>query len=167
MAASRKADELRAAGQTAEADRFDGLARTALSRQVSYENQVRTLETQLTQQRELTEQLKDGLNKLRIKREELVRKRDELVSRSKMAHARTQVQQTLKSVSVMDPTSELNRFEERVRREEALAQGMEEVASSSLEEQFAQLDADEDQLEVEARLARLKSGGSGDLRQAS
>jgi phage shock protein A len=167
IAASRKADELRAAGQTAEADRFDGLARTALSRQVSYENQVRTLETQLTQQRELTEQLKDGLNKLRIKREELVRKRDELISRSKMARARTQVQQSLKSVSVMDPTSELNRFEERVRREEALAQGMEEVASSSLEEQFAQLDADEDQLEVEARLARLKSGGSGDLRQAS
>jgi phage shock protein A len=167
MAASRKADELRAAGQTTEADRFDGLARTALSRQVSYENQVRTLETQLTQQRELTEQLKDGLNKLRIKREELVRKRDELISRSKMARARTQVQQTLKSVSVMDPTSELNRFEERVRREEALAQGMEEVASSSLEEQFAQLDADEDQLEVEARFARLKSGGAGDLRQAS
>ena len=36
---------------------------------------------------------------------------------------------------------------------------MEEVAASSLEEQFASLEADEDELEVEARLAELKGGG--------
>ena len=158
LAASRKADELRASGQAAEAERFDGLAKIALRRQISYEEQARTLASQVHQQRELTETLKQGLDKLRLKREEMVRKRDELVSRAKMAHARVRVQQAVKSVSVMDPTSELNRFEERVRREEALARGMEEVAASSLDEQFAQLDADEDELEVEARFAQLKSG---------
>src|SRR5829696_5376396 len=128
LAASRKADELRTKGQTAEAERFDGLAKIALRRQISYEEQARTLETQVPQQRALTEQLKQGLDKLRLKREELVQKRDELVSRAKMAHARVRVQQAVKSVSVLDPTSELSRFEERVRREEALARGMEEVA---------------------------------------
>jgi phage shock protein A len=157
-AASRKADQLRTQGQTADADRFDGLAKVALQRQLSYERQAQTLETQITQQRELTEQLKDGLNKLRLKREELVQKRDELVSRAKMAQARVQVQQAVKSVSVMDPTSELGRFEERVRHEEAMARGMEEVNASSLEDQFAQLDSDDDALEVESRLAQLKSG---------
>jgi phage shock protein A len=45
-----------------------------------------------------------------------------------------------------------------VRREEALARGMEEVAVASIEEQFAQLDVDEDEREVEARFAQLKAG---------
>jgi hypothetical protein len=36
---------------------------------------------------------------------------------------------------------------------------MEEVAASSLDQQFASLEADEDEDEVAARLASLKTGG--------
>jgi hypothetical protein len=36
---------------------------------------------------------------------------------------------------------------------------MEEVAASSLDEQFAALEGDEDEAEVDARLAGLKAGG--------
>jgi phage shock protein A len=158
-AASRRADQLRAEGNTTEADRFDELAKVALRRQVSYEGQARTLETQVASQTELAAKLKDGLNKLRAKREELVQKRDELVSRAKMVQAQSQVQESLQSVSVMDPTSEISRFEERVRRQEAQVRGREEVAASSLEEQFASLEDDEDELEVDVRLAELKAGG--------
>jgi phage shock protein A len=157
-AASRKADQLRGEGNTTEAGRFDELAKIALRRQISFESQIKTLASQIEQQTTFTEQLKDGLNKLRLRREELVRKRDELVSRAKIARAQTQVQQAVKNVSVMDPTSELSRFEERIRREEAMARGMQEVASSSLEDQFAQLESSEEDLEIEARLAALKSG---------
>jgi phage shock protein A len=157
-AASRRADQLRGEGNTAEADRFDELAKIALRRQLSYEGQATTLETQASQQAELAEKLKDGLNKLRAKREELVQKRDELVSRAKMAQAQEQVQVSLQSVSALDPTSEISRFEERIRRQEAMVRGREEVAASSLEEQFASLDDDEDEVEVETRLAQLKSG---------
>jgi phage shock protein A len=88
----------------------------------------------------------------------LVQKRDELVSRAKMAAAQRQVQEAVRDVSVMDPTSELNRFEERVRREEAMARGMSEVAASSLEEEFAALEDADTEAEVEARLAGLRSG---------
>jgi phage shock protein A len=158
QAASRKADELRASGQDAEADRFDNLARIALRREVGYEGQAGTLEEQVRQQRALTDKLKSGLEQLRLKREELVRKRNELTGRSRMARAQIKVQQAVSAVSATDPTSELRRFEDRVRHEEALAQGMEEVASSSIDEQFAALADDEDEREVEARLARLKSG---------
>ena len=157
-AASRRADQLRAEGNTAEADRFDELAKIALRRQISYEGQATTLETQASQQNELAEKLKDGLNKLRAKREELVQKRDELVSRAKMAQAQEQVQVSLQSVSVLDPTSEIARFEEGIRRQEAMVRGREEVAASSLDEQFASLDDDEDEVEVETRLAQLKTG---------
>jgi phage shock protein A len=158
-AASRRADQLRGEGNTAEADRFDELAKIALRRQVSFESTATTLETQVAAQTELADKLKDGLNKLRAKREELVNKRDELVSRAKMAQAQSQVQASLQSVSVMDPTSEISRFEERIRRQEAQVRGREEVAASSLDEQFRSLESDEDELEVEARLAELKSGG--------
>jgi len=156
LAASRKADELRGAGNTADADKFDSLAKIALQRQISEENEAKAIAPTIAQQNEVVDKLKDGLNKLRVKREELVQKRDELVSRAKMAQAQLQVQQTLKSVSVLDPTSELSRFEEQIRRQEAKARGMEEVAASSLENQFAELESDEDALEVETRLAQLK-----------
>ena len=159
-AAARKADESGTQGNAADAGRFEELAKIAIRRQISFEGQIKTFETQITQQRELTDKLKDGLNKLRAKREELVTKRDELVSRAKMAAAQRQVQQAVREVSVMDPTSELNRFEERIRREEAMARGMEEVAASSIEEEFAALDSDDDEVEVDARLASLKQGAA-------
>lgn len=158
-AASRRADQLRTEGNPTEADRFDELAKIALRRQLSFEGQAKTLETQVAGQTELATKLKDGLNKLRIKREDLVQKRDELVSRAKMAQAQSQVQASLQSVSVMDPTSEISRFEERVRHQEAQVRGREEVSASSLEEQFASLETDEDELEIEARLAEIKTGG--------
>ena len=157
-AASKKADELRAAGNTADADKFDNLAKLALSRQISFENQVKTFDTQIAQQSALVDQLKDGLNKMGARRDELVQKRDELVARAKMAKAQTQVQTTLKNISVMDPTSELSQYEEKVRRQEALAQGMAEVNANSVDEQFASLQGEEDSAEVDARLAALKTG---------
>jgi phage shock protein A len=158
-AASKKADELRAAGN-ADADKFDSLAKIALKRQISYEDQVKAFAPQIQQQNALVEQLKDGLNQMRAKREELVQKRDQLIARAKMAQAQVQVQQSLKSVNVMDPTSEVARFEDKIRHEEAKATGMAEVAASSLDSQFASLEDEESNAEVDARLAALKSGGA-------
>lgn len=157
-AASAKADEYRAEGKTADADKFDALAKVAIKRQIGFEDQAKTLQTQVTSQTELVEKLKVGLNGMRQKREELVQKRNELVARAKLADAQTQVQAAVKSVSVTDPTSDLARFEERIRRQEAQARGMEEVATSSLDAQFASLDDTMDDVEVEARLAALKGG---------
>jgi phage shock protein A len=156
-AASKKADELRAAGNTSDADKFDSLAKLALGRQISFEEQGKTFDTQITQQSALVDQLKDGLNKMAVRRDELVQKRDELVARAKMAKAQTEVQTTLKNVSVMDPTSELSQYEEKVRRQEAMAQGMAEVNANSVDDQFASLQGDEDAAEVDARLAALKA----------
>ena len=72
----------------------------------------------------------------------------------------------MKSVSITDPTSEISRYEEKVRRQEAQARGMEEVAASSLDAQFASLDDGMDDVEVEARLAALKGGARRPSAQA-
>jgi phage shock protein A len=158
-AASKRADEMRAAGNAADADRFDNLAKIAIKRQIGFEDQVKAFGPQIEQQTALVSQLKDGLNVMRAKREELVQKKDQLIARAKMAQAQVQVQQSIKSVNIMDPTSEVSRFEEKVRHEEAMAKGMTEVAASSLDAQFASLDDASTDLDVDARLAALKKGG--------
>jgi phage shock protein A len=160
-AASAKADELRAAGTAAEADKFDRLARVAIGRQIDAENANTTLEPQIAQQTEVVDRLKTGLESMHEKLAQLRAKRDELVARSKMTDAQTQVHEALRSVDVLDPTSELSRFEEKVRREEAKVRGHQELAASSLDAQFEDLDDLAAEAEVEARLSQLKSGGSG------
>src|SRR5262245_34200206 len=57
-AASKKADELRAAGQTDEADKFDNLARVALQKQLDFDAQVKRFEPTIAQQTQVVEQLK-------------------------------------------------------------------------------------------------------------
>jgi phage shock protein A len=60
----------------------------------------------------------------------------------------------------MDPTSEVGRFEEKIRREEAKVRGQQELAASSLDAQFNQLEDLGEQTEIEARLAALKSASA-------
>ena len=60
----------------------------------------------------------------------------------------------------MDPTSEVGRFEQKIRREEAKVRGQQELAASSLDAQFNSLEDLGEQTEIEARLAALKSGGA-------
>lgn len=159
VAASRKADELRQAGSTADADKFDNLAKVALSRQIDSENEARAAEPHIASQTEVVERLKAGLDGMRGKLQQLTAKRNELAARKKTADAQVQVNQALQSVNVLDPTSELGRFEEKVRRQEALARGQQELAASSLDAQFEQLEDIGQVTEVEARLAALKQGG--------
>ncbi len=157
VAASGKADQLRTAGQAAEADKFDSLARVALKKQLGFEQQVELFSPAIEQQTQLVDQLKSGLEKMKDKLDDLRTKRDELTARGRMAKAQAQVHDSLKSVDVMDPTSEVNRFEQKVRREEARVRGQQELAASSLDAQFDSLDDVGDDAEVEARLAALKS----------
>ena len=158
QAAVNKAKEMRESGNEEGAGKFDKLARVALERQIQYEGEARAAEPMITSQQEVVDKLKDGLNVMRGKLDELKNKRDQLVARQKSAEAQNRVQDAISSINVLDPTSELSRFEDRVRRQEAIAAGRAEVAASSLDEQFAELESSTDTTEVEARLAALQSG---------
>lgn len=157
MAASRKADELRAGGDATGADRFDSLAKVALQRQLDAERQVQAFEPQIAAQQQVVDKLKAGLTRMREKLSELTAKRNELVARAKIAQAQQQVHDAVRSVDLLDPTSELSRFEDKIRREEARVIGQQELAASSLDAQFEALDDEGEQAEVEARLAALKT----------
>ncbi len=156
LAASNKADQSRAAGDQADADKWDNLAKVAIGKQISFEDQVKAMEPVIAQQNQVVEQLKVGLNQMKDRLADLKTKRDQLVARQKTAAAQAKVTDAIGSINVMDPTSELSRYEDKVRRAEAQVAGQQELASSSLDAQFAELETDASALDVEMRLAALK-----------
>ena len=158
-AASAKAEELRAGGDTAGAGKFDNLAKVALTRQIGYEREVSEAEPRIAQQNATVTQLKDGLTVMRTKLEDLQNRRSQLIARARAAEAQSHVQESMSYIDVMDPTSELSRFEDRIRTQEAMVQGRAEARATTLEDQFAELEDHSDDAEVEARLAALKSTG--------
>lgn len=160
LAASRKGDELRASGNAGDADKFDNLARVALGRQLAAQNEAKDAEPTIASQSAVVGQLKRGLDAMRGKLNELSSKRDQLIARAKTAETQAQVMDAMKSIDLLDPTSEISRFEAKVRREEARVLGAQELAASSLDAQFEQLDASDEQVELDARLAALKGGSS-------
>ena len=163
LAASRKADQMRAGGDAAGADKWDSLAKIALTKQITAENEAKAAEPMIASQQQVVEQLKTGLQQMEAKLSDLHSKRDQLIARRKTAEAQVKVQGAIRSINVMDPTSELSRYEDQVRRVEAQAAGQMELAGSSLESQFAELEASGAEMEAEARLAALKSGGNSAL----
>ena len=160
LAASAKGDELRTEGNATDADKFDKLARIALGKQLSAENEAKGAEPQISSQTDVVEKLKSGLDAMRGKLGELTSKRDELMARAKTVQAQAQVQESLKSIDLLDPTSEISRFEEKIRREEAKVLGAQELAASSLDAQFEQLEDLDKEAEIDARLASLKLGST-------
>ncbi|MDQ4212321.1 PspA/IM30 family protein [Microbacterium capsulatum] len=166
LAASRKADDLRSTGNAVDADKFDSLAKIALQRQISSEREAKTAEPQIAAQTEVVDKLKSGLNTMKDKLEQLKAKRSELLARAKVAEAQTKVQDAVSSINVLDPTSELGRFEDKIRRQEAIAQGKAEIAASSIDAQFESLEDLGELTEVEARLAELKAGSTAKPQEA-
>lgn len=161
LAASVKADELRTGGNATDADKFDKLAKIALGKQMAAEKEAKDAEPTIASQTEVVEKLKHGLDAMRGKLDELSAKRDELAARAKMADAQQQVHDAIKSIDLLDPTSEISRFEEKVRREEAKVLGQQEIAASSLDAQFDSLEDLDKEAEIEARLASLKLEAGG------
>ncbi|AZQ77801.1 PspA/IM30 family protein [Flaviflexus ciconiae] len=158
IAASDRAEQFRGAGDDANAQKFDDLAKVAISKQIAAESEAKSAEPMIESQNEVVDQLKDGLQTMHQKLDQLKSKRDSLVARQKSAHAQAQVQESMASINVLDPTSEISRYEEQIRREEAAVAGRAELQSSSIADQFAELEDASKNIEIEARLAALKGG---------
>jgi phage shock protein A len=71
IAASRKADEFRAAGNSVDADKFDALAKVAIGRQMTAESTAKAQEPNLAAQNQVVDKLKQGLDQMRGKLREL------------------------------------------------------------------------------------------------
>ncbi|MGC0269250.1 PspA/IM30 family protein [Glutamicibacter soli] len=160
LAASNKAEEFAAAGDVANQQKFNQLATVAIQRQMAAEKKAGALASTVGTQSEVVDKLKAGLNTMQTKRQELVSKRDELVARARNAKTQNQMMDTIKALDINDPSSEISRFEQKIRQDEAKVRGAAELAASSLDSQFAQLEDLGAATEVDARLAAMKTANA-------
>jgi phage shock protein A len=158
--ASQGADELRAAGEADDADRFDHLARAALGRQMIAENDVEIVKHIITAQHESIDTLSHGVSQMKSKLTGLKRRQDALAPGSaSTASATTGVplQGAITMIEIMDPSSEVTLFEEEVRQAEARSRDAAEWPASPQDAQFPALD-DMDKAAIEERLKAVKAG---------
>ena len=150
-AASKRADEATAAGNTEEADRRNNLAKVALGKQLDYRRSTNPEEMLKISKDILNKQ--DGLNLPSSSR----KTSRSATSRCSSLIASAQAKPDTCRPRRLDLTSELSRFEDQVRRQEAMAQGRAELAADSFESQFDELEDAGTNAEIEARLAALKN----------
>ena len=163
--ASQGADELRAAGEADDADRFDHLARAALGRQMIAENDVEIVKHIITAQHESIDTLSHGVSQMKSKLTGLKRRQDALAPGSastapaSTASASTGValQGAITMIEIMDPSSEVTLFEEEVRQAEARSRDAAAWPASPQDAQFPALD-DMDKAAIEERLKAVKAG---------
>lgn len=137
----------------------DDLAREALRRQKDYADNAALYDQQLELQSQAVAKLKAQLSQLEAKYDQTRSQRDTLVARQKRARAQAQIAGSLgaSDFTAMDPSSDLDRMERKIRSQEAQTAAMLEMQDDSIDAQFAELDYDSD---IEERLAALKGSNA-------
>lgn len=156
----KEADNWQQRAQLALQKGDENLAREALVRKKSFGDTVGMLAAQFQQQTDQVQKLKKNLIGLESKISEAKTKKNMLKARVKAAKANEQLQSTLGNIGTGSAMAAFERMEDKVLEMEARSQAAGEIGGSSLEDQFAQLEAGSD---VDDELASMKAqlaGGS-------
>jgi len=139
----------------------DDLAREALRRKRDNEENSAIYAEQLAAQEQAVTRLKDQLRQLEAKYQTTLGARDSLVARQRRAKAQRQVAEAVVVFTPLDPSSELDRMERKIRSEEAHAMAALEMGDESFDSQFRALEAESDvEDELDALKRALGAGGS-------
>jgi phage shock protein A len=142
----------------------DDLAREALRRKRDNEESSQIYSEQLAVQSQAVAKLKDQLRQLEAKYQTTLGARDSLIARQRRARATRQVADAVVVFTPLDPSSELDRMERKIRSEEAHAMAALELGDESFESQFQALEAESDvEDELEALKRSLGTGGAQSL----
>lgn len=152
--AQSEADNWQRRAQLALQKGDEALAREALSRKKVQAETATALKTQLDQQAGTVDTLKRNLIALEGKISEAKTKKDMLKARASAAKANEQLQKTVGNMSTSSAMGAFERMEEKVMQMEARSQAAAELAGSSLESQFIQLESGSD---VDDELAAMKA----------
>ena len=136
------------------------LAREALTRKQSFSETASSLKVQLDQSVTQVTKLKRNMTALESKLAESKTKKEMLKARARAAKANEQLNKTISSVDTSSAMAAFERMEDKVLQMEASSEAMTELASDSLETQFAELEMGGGvDLELEEMKAQL-SGSS-------
>jgi phage shock protein A len=132
----------------------ENLAREALNRKKVQAETAAALKGQLDQQSATVDTLKRNLVALEGKISEAKTKKDMLKARAQAAKANEQLQKTVGNLGTGSAMSAFERMEDKVLQMEARSQAVAELAGSSLESQFVQLESGNN---VDDELAAMKA----------
>jgi phage shock protein A len=140
------------------------LAREALKRRKTHEDNATSFKTQWEEQRKTVSSMREDVDALESKLAEAKAKKDILIARKRRAEASKKVNESLAGISKNNAFETFARMEEKIEHMEAQAQAAAEVRQDSLEERFAKLgddkDVEDDLAALKARLAAKKTEGS-------
>lgn len=131
---ARQAEARRRAAEASGADQrrlasLDALVRDAVQRGVNAEKLAAELQPLVDERTAQLKAIRADLERLERTREDLQDRRSELIARSSLAEAESQVAAVLADLASDSPTSELSRIESAVRTQEATAAGRTAVAA--------------------------------------
>ena len=132
----------------------DELARAAIERSVSYRELAKSFEQQVADQKIQVENLKSALHKLEQKLAEAENKIDLLVAQHRRARAVGKAQDARSAIVDGSSAGEFDRMKHKVHREEAISQAKVELATDTLDDQFAALEKEQ---EIDKLLADIKA----------
>jgi phage shock protein A len=132
----------------------DDLAREALTRRNSFQQNADGFKEQYEQQARQVEVLKDALHQLEAKIQEATTKQDLLIARSRRAKAETKIRTTLSGLDRSSAMGQFARIEEKVSMQEARAAALGELETDTMDKRFELLESD---TEVDRQLAALKA----------
>ena len=135
----------------------DDLARIALDRKRTAENNVAQYQAQLADQQKAVAELRDNYRFLEEKLNKARSERDQLVIRQRRAKAMKQAGEAVQEISSSSALSNFDRMRDKVDRDEAEAQATQLSIGNTVEDEFAKLKKSADEMAVDDELARLKA----------
>ncbi|BDG61274.1 PspA/IM30 family protein [Caldinitratiruptor microaerophilus] len=143
----------------------EDLAREALRRRKTAEQNAEAAKAQWEEQRRVCAQLRENLETLESRVADAKARKDLLIARKKRAEAAKKVHEQLAGLTRAQSAFEtFEKMEEKIESLEAQAQAAAQVQRDSLEERLARLGEDdeleEDLAALKERVAQKKSGGS-------
>jgi phage shock protein A len=147
----------------------DDLAKQALVRYNEALQGAQQLHETWAKSKQETETLKASLRQLNDKIEEAKRKKNILIARARRAEAQQRIQDTLAGMGDKSAFESFERMQEKIeaseRRAVAAAELQQELTGDTLSRQFEQLEyhgnADEQLLELKAKMGLISGGGDG------
>jgi phage shock protein A len=152
--AQKQADEWYRRAQLALQKGDENLAREALSRKKTCAETATTYKTQLDQTVLQTDALKRNLQALESKVDEAKKKKTMLQARARAAEATERISEAMGQINTSSSLGTFDRMEEKILEKEAKSSALAELAGSSLEQQFLEL---EDGGDIESDFQALKA----------
>jgi phage shock protein A len=120
------------------------------------------MKTQVEQQSEVVERLKQNMRQLENKITEAKAKKNMYIARARSAQASEKLQDMLGNMKTGSALSAFERMEEKVMQLEAQSQAIAELGADDLEKKFASLESGGSDIdaELEAMKAQMLPGGS-------